>query len=104
MKAILKIDGLDVLVEGEGRESLVMIHGWPDTFRLWDSQVAYFSASYRCVRFTLPGFDIDASRQAFSLAELIEKFRRVVEEACPDQKFILMIRNKNLWSSPFLQH
>ena len=93
MKAPLKVDGIDVLVEGEGRESMVMIHGWPDTYRLWDRQVEYFSAHYRCVRFTLPGFDINASCKAFSLTQLIEKFRLVIEETCPDRKCILMLHD-----------
>ena len=34
-----------------------MIHGWPDTHRLWDRQVAALQDRYRCVRFALPGFD-----------------------------------------------
>ena len=37
------IDGIEVLIEGSGRpdaQTIVMIHGWPDTLRLWDAQVA----------------------------------------------------------------
>ena len=34
-----------------------MVHGWPDTYRLWDGQVEALKDRYRCVRFTLPGFD-----------------------------------------------
>jgi pimeloyl-ACP methyl ester carboxylesterase len=93
LKFTLKVDGIDVLVEGEGRESIVMIHGWPDTYRLWDRQVEYFSGHYRCVRFTLPGFDNCSSRKIFSLAELIDIFRLVVEETCPDGKCILMLHD-----------
>jgi len=52
----LLIDGVDVHVAGEGGQSIVMIHGWPDTYRLWDAQAAFFRDRYRCVRFTLPGF------------------------------------------------
>jgi pimeloyl-ACP methyl ester carboxylesterase len=40
--ATLQIGGVDVFVEGDGPESIVMIHGWPDTYRLWDEQVAFF--------------------------------------------------------------
>ncbi len=43
----MNVEGVDVLVEGEGRESIVMIHGWPDTYRLWDAQVAFFKSRYR---------------------------------------------------------
>ena len=37
-----QVDGIDVFVEGDGDESIVMIHGWPDTYRLWDAQAAFF--------------------------------------------------------------
>ena len=54
MSAALEVDGIDVFVEGEGGESIVMIHGWPDTYRLWDAQADFLRDRYRCVRFTLP--------------------------------------------------
>jgi hypothetical protein len=25
------VDGVDIFIEGEGAETIVMIHGWPDT-------------------------------------------------------------------------
>ena len=37
--AAMKIDGIEVQVEGDGAEAVVMIHGWPDTLRLWDRTV-----------------------------------------------------------------
>ena len=36
MTRMRRIDGADVFVEGEGPQSIVMAHGWPDTHRLWD--------------------------------------------------------------------
>ena len=53
----IDIEGVDVVVEGEGAETVVMMQGWPDTWRLWDGQVAALKDRYRCVRFTQPGFD-----------------------------------------------
>jgi len=64
-------------------ETIVMIHGWPDTYRLWDAQVAFFSHRYRCVRFTLPGFDIDKPRRAVPLEEMIETLKAIVEQEQP---------------------
>ena len=87
------IDGVDVFIEGEGAESIVMIHGWPDTYRLWDAQAAFFRPRYRCVRFTLPGFDIDKPRRAYSFAELMAIVKDIVEQACPGQKVILMLHD-----------
>lgn len=60
----LQIDGIDIHIEGDGPGTMVMIHGWPDTWRLWDEQVAFFKPGMRCVRFTLPGFDLDGPRKA----------------------------------------
>jgi pimeloyl-ACP methyl ester carboxylesterase len=50
----LTIQGVDVFIEGEGSDVLVMIHGWPDTHRLWDNSVQAMKSFSRCVRFTLP--------------------------------------------------
>ena len=94
----LQVDGIDVFVEGDAGETIVMIHGWPDTYRLWDAQAAFFKARYRCVRFTLPGFDIDKPRRAYSLAELIATLKAIIERASPGRKVILMLHD---WGCAF---
>jgi len=96
--ATLKIGGIDVFVEGDGDESIVMIHGWPDTYRLWDAQVAFFKSRYRCVRFTLPGFDIDKPRRACSLEEMIDLLKTIIERTSPERKVILMLHD---WGCAF---
>ena len=78
----MKIDTVEVIVEGAGPKAIVMIHGWPDTHRLWDGQVASLKDHYRCVRFTLPGFDLSQPKRAYSLDEVVETIHRVVAEAC----------------------
>jgi pimeloyl-ACP methyl ester carboxylesterase len=88
-----QIDGVDVFVEGSGSEAIVMVHGWPDTYRLWDDQVEFFKSRYRCVRFTLPGFDIARPRQAHSLDELVATLKRVIEHTCPGEKVTLMLHD-----------
>ncbi len=92
------IDGIDVFIEGQGAQSIVMIHGWPDTYRLWDAQVAAFQSSYRCIRFTLPGFDISKPRRAYSLDETIRIFTDIVEQTCPGQRVILLVHD---WGAGF---
>ncbi len=93
MKQQLLIDGIDVFVEGQGEQTIVMIHGWPDTYRLWDAQVAAFQSSYRCVRFTLPGFDINKPRRAYSLDETLRIFTNIIQQTSPEQKVILMVHD-----------
>ncbi len=88
-----QIDGIDVFIEGSGDHSIVMVHGWPDTHRLWDAQVAHLSANYRCIRFTLPGFDIGKPRRGYALAELVDTLKHIVEQTCPGQQVTLMLHD-----------
>ncbi|HEY9191793.1 MAG TPA: alpha/beta hydrolase [Methyloversatilis sp.] len=90
---VVKVGDVDVLVDGEGAEAIVMVHGWPDTFRLWDAQVQHLKAHYRCVRFTLPGFAAGDARQAHTLDELTGLLDRVVVQCCPDGKAVLLLHD-----------
>jgi len=85
----MTVDDVEVFSEGSGKPVL-MIHGWPDTYRLWDGQVAALKDRYRCVRFTLPGFDRSQPKRAYSLDEVVQTIRHVVEQACPGQPVILL--------------
>lgn len=92
------IADVEVFIEGSGPDSIVMVHGWPDTYRLWDEQVAHLQADYRCIRFTLPGFDISKPRQAYSMDEMVATLRRVIELTCPGEKVTLMLHD---WGCAF---
>ncbi|MBB4844633.1 pimeloyl-ACP methyl ester carboxylesterase [Paucibacter oligotrophus] len=91
------LDGFEVLIDdsacGERAETLVMIHGWPDTYRIWDAQVEFFRPHFRCVRFTLPGFDIRQPRQGHSLEQLTEQIRRLIEQVSPQAPVTLMLHD-----------
>ncbi|MEO8401599.1 MAG: alpha/beta hydrolase [Gammaproteobacteria bacterium] len=93
MREQIQIDGIDVFIEGQGDETIVMIHGWPDTYRLWDAQVALLQTKYRCVRFTFPGFDIEKPRQLFTLPQVIQIFKHIIEQVSPNKKIILMVHD-----------
>jgi pimeloyl-ACP methyl ester carboxylesterase len=87
------IDGIDVFIEGEGAETIVMLHGWPDTYRVWDTTVAELKSRYRCVRFTLPGFDIRQPRKAYSLDATLRILLHIIKKVSPEQKVILMLHD-----------
>lgn len=94
MSPTFQIEGVDVFVEGQGEaETLLMIHGWPDTYRLWDAQVDHLKASHRCVRFTLPGFDAAKPRRACGLEEMIALFKRIIEQVSPGRPVVLMLHD-----------
>jgi cis-3-alkyl-4-acyloxetan-2-one decarboxylase len=89
----MRVNGIEVVVEGAGARTVVMVHGWPDTLRLWDGQVAALKDNYRCVRFTLPGFDVSEPGKAYSLDEVVEAITAVVQVAAPGEKVILMLHD-----------
>lgn len=71
---------MDLHIQGGGPKTLLMVHGWPDTYRLWDAQVAALSDRYRCVRITLPGFDASQPKRAYTLDEVVEAIRVAVKD------------------------
>jgi pimeloyl-ACP methyl ester carboxylesterase len=89
----MQVSDTEVIVEGSGAGSVVMIHGWPDTYRLWDAQVQALKSRYRCVRFTLPGFDLAKPGRAYSLNELVDTVRRIVEQVCPGERVTLLLHD-----------
>lgn len=93
MSKELVVDGIEIHVEGEGTETIVMIHGWPDTYRVWDAQVAELRHKYRCVRFTLPGFDIRKPRRSYSLDATMRVLLHIVNSVSQKQKVILMLHD-----------
>ena len=93
MQPALVVDGIDVYIEGEGTETIVMMHGWPDTYRVWDAQVVELKQRYRCVRFTLPGFDIAKPRRSYSLDAMQRVLLHIVNSVSQKQKVILMLHD-----------
>lgn len=89
----MNIDGIDIHIEGDGPRTLVMIHGWPDTWRLWDPQVAELKTRFRCVRFSLPGFEPGSPRRPVPLDEMVELLRRIVQEANGGEPVVLFLHD-----------
>lgn len=84
------VQGIEVWSEGQGPRTIVMVHGWPDTHRLWDQTVAALKGQYRCVRFTLPGFDLGAPPRPTALADMSALLSRIVEAVSPTQAVTLL--------------
>ncbi len=66
------VENLEVKFDGEGEETLVMIHGYPDSLEMWDQQVAYLKDYYTIARFTLPGFELNdtGERPSYSIEQI----------------------------------
>ncbi|WEF35344.1 alpha/beta fold hydrolase [Pseudoduganella chitinolytica] len=95
------INGTEVLIEGTGSETVLMLHGWPDTRALWEKQVEAFKPHFRCVRFTWPGFEPGAASVEHSLDALIGLCEAVVREVSPDKPVILLVHD---WGCLFGYH
>lgn len=91
--SVVTIEGIDVHVEGDGPETVVMMHGWPDTHRLWDAQVAALKGRHRCVRFTQPGFDPDKPARAPSLDELVRIYGAIIDHVSPGRPVTLLLHD-----------
>ena len=92
MSETLDVQGLSVQVEGTG-PTVVLVHGWPDTAAVWDGTVAALRDSYRCVRFTLPGFDVTGPPRPVSVAQSNEVIGAVVDAVSPDRPVILLLHD-----------
>lgn len=93
MTTPLKIDGVDVWVEGEGSHTVVMLHGWPDTVALWDDSVAALREGYRCVRFCLPGYDLAQPPRAVSVDAMTGLVRKIVDAVSPHEPVTLLLHD-----------
>ena len=93
MTQTISVDGVDIRIEGDGRETLVMIHGWPDTYRLWDAQVAALQTHFRCARFTWPGFDVTQPRRPMSLAQTVDFIHQIVSATSPGKPVTLLLHD-----------
>lgn len=90
---IHRVAGLDVIVEGQGERTVVMIHGWPDTAALWAPQVAALRAQARCVRFTLPGFDRAHPRRVYGIDEIVSTLVQIVDAVSPHKPVTLLLHD-----------
>lgn len=66
------VKNLEYKIEGNGEQTLVLIHGYPDSLEMWDQQVDYLKDYYTCVRFTLPGFSLtdNGERPDYSMQQI----------------------------------
>ncbi|APW42166.1 alpha/beta fold hydrolase [Rhodoferax saidenbachensis] len=91
----LQVGASEVWVEGNSGPVILMLHGWPDTHRLWDGTVEALQNHYRCVRFTLPGFTTDANgtAQAIALDAMVAHIAAIADAVSPHQPVTLLLHD-----------
>jgi len=97
MNDSITVDGFKVYREGTGLDTIVMLHGWPDTHELWQQQVEHFKHSHVCVSFTMPGF-AEGDRTNYSVSDVVEKIKRIVDAVSPERPVILIAHD---WGCAF---
>ncbi|MEP6969130.1 MAG: alpha/beta fold hydrolase, partial [Betaproteobacteria bacterium] len=91
--AHITVNGVQVHFEGNHPRTILMLHGWPDTYRLWDDTVAALKDHYCCVRFTLPGFDTAAPPRITSLDDMCELLQTIVDQVSPRVPVTLLLHD-----------
>jgi pimeloyl-ACP methyl ester carboxylesterase len=89
----ISVNGIDIHFEGDHPHTVVMLHGWPDTYRLWDTTVAQLKNRYCCVRFTLPGFDTGLPARPTSLDAMCDWLLTVVDQVSPGVPVTLLMHD-----------
>lgn len=92
------VDGVELHVDGAGDDVIVMVHGWPDSWRLWEPLVATLAPRWRCVRSTLPGFDVALPRRRLGLDEVTRWLAQVVDTVSPGRPVTLLLHD---WGCAF---
>lgn len=92
MPTTLDVQGLKVHIDGSG-PTVLMLHGWPDTLALWDNTVAALSDGYRCVRFSLPGYDLAQAPRPVSVDEMCALIGAVVDAVSPTEPVTLLLHD-----------
>ena len=89
----ISVEGIDVWFEGDSAHTVFMVHGWPDSYRLLDASVEALKERYCCVRFTLPGFDMDAPARATSLDDMCEWLLTVADQVSAGLPVTLLLHD-----------
>lgn len=89
-RTVTSADGTELAVWEHGDAAdptVVLIHGYPDTHRVWDGVVAELAGSHHVVTYDVRGAgssDIPRDRAGYDLARLSEDLVAVVDARCPD--------------------
>lgn len=89
-RTVTSADGLSLAVWEHGDPAdptVVLIHGYPDTHRVWDGVVAELADAHHVVTYDVRGAgasEVPADRAGYDLARLSEDLVAVVDATAPD--------------------
>ena len=89
-RTITSADGLSLATWEHGDPAdptVVLVHGYPDTHRVWDGVVAELAATHHVVTYDVRGAgasEVPRDRAGYDLARLSEDLVAVVDATCPE--------------------
>ena len=76
--------------QGEGKPTLIFVHGWANDRSVWDAQVAHFSKKYEVINVDLPGFgESDNHREEFTIGSFGDDIATIVEKLNLEQAVLI---------------
>ena len=95
-RRVVARDGLDLVCFEGGKDDgpmLVMVHGWPDTHRMWRGVARELGSELRLVAYDTRGQGDSVTRApdgAFTLDELADDLMAVIDAVSPDEPVHLL--------------
>jgi pimeloyl-ACP methyl ester carboxylesterase len=75
------------------RQTIVFLHGFPEYWGTWHSQLDYFAKQYRVIAPDLPGYNLSDKPQEtsfFEVPKLIQFIAKFIQGVAPQEKIILV--------------
>lgn len=85
-------DGTRIAVYEEGNPdgpTVVLVHGWPDSHRLWDGVVPLLADKFRVIRYDNRGAgasSVPKKASSYAMPYFADDFAAVIEEVCPGER------------------
>jgi pimeloyl-ACP methyl ester carboxylesterase len=91
-EAVTASDGVEISFDrrGEGKPTLIFVHGWANNRSVWDAQIAHFSRKYEVINVDLPGFgESGNNREKFTIASYSDDLATVIHEFNLEQAVLI---------------
>ncbi len=85
-------DGTRLAVYEQGNSEgppVVLVHGWPDSHRVWDGVAALLGDTHRVIRYDNRGAgasEVPGSVESYAVATLADDFAAVIAALCPGER------------------
>lgn len=72
---------LNYIIEGNGQEDLVLLHGFMENLSIWDDMIPFLSDKFRLIKIDLPGFGKSEIVAEIQTSEIMaDEVKKVIDE------------------------